>query len=186
MFKDEILENERRHEIYNIVRKNPGLHLRELQRITNMPLASLEYHLNYMSRRNVIIEEKTGHYTRYYCSVLDPEEKRMLMVLRQKRLREIVMTILVSKKAKYQTIVETLGLPSSTVSFYIKCLMENSIIERTKVGYENIYTLKDEDKISKVLIAYRSSFLDKIVDSWASTWFENRMTSEKRETEPNP
>lgn len=122
MFKDEILENERRNTIYNCIRKNPGLHIRALQRRLDIPLASLQYHLNYMARRAVVIEEKTEHYTRYYVSEIGSEEKNMLLLLRQKRLREIVMIILLSKKAKNRYIIEQLGLPPSTMSLYINCL----------------------------------------------------------------
>ena len=183
MFKDEILENERRSKIYATIKKNPGLHIRELQRIIGIPLASLQYHLTYMASRQVIIEEKSEHYTRYYSKPLEPEDKKVLSVLRQKRLREIVILILVSKKAKYQFIVQTLKLTPSTVSLYLKCLLDNDIVERTKIGFENIYTLKDEDKIAKILITYRSSFLDKIVDKWANTWLENRFGKDKSKEE---
>jgi predicted transcriptional regulator len=183
MFKDEILENEKRHKIYETIKKNPGLHTRHLQRIMDIPLTSIQYHLNYMARRNVILEEKSEHYTRYYCKPLEPEDKKVLLVLRQKRLREIVMTILVSKKAKYRFIVQTLKLPPSTISFYLKYLFDNHIIERTKIGYEHIYTLKDEDRIAKILITYQSSFLDTIVDKWASTWLETRFGKDKSKEE---
>jgi predicted transcriptional regulator len=185
MFKDEILENERRGKIYASIKKNPGLHLRQLQRIMCIPLASLQYHLNYMARRNVIFEEKSEHYTRYYCKPLEPGDKKVLSVLRQKRLREIVLVILVSKKAKCQFMVDALKLSPSTISFYLKYLVDNCILERTKIGYENIYTLKDEDRIAKILIAYQSSFVDKIVDKWASTWLENHFVKDKSvEEEP--
>jgi predicted transcriptional regulator len=180
MFKEEILENERRQEIYSVIKKNPGLHVRELQRTLNIPLASLQYHLNYMARRNVIYEEKTEHYTRYFTTPLDAEDMKLLTVLRQKRLREIVLLILVNKKAKYRFIVESMALPNSTVSLYLRTLLDNNIVERAKIGYENIYTLKDEERVSKILIAYQSSFVDKIVDKWAATWLENR--SEKGKT----
>lgn len=173
MFKDEILENKRRSKIYAAIAKNPGLHIRQLQRILNIPLASLQYHLVYMARRKVVLEEKSEHYTRYYCKPLEAEEKKVLLILRQKRLREIVMIILVNKKAKYRVIVQTLKLTPSTVSFYLKYLLDNGIIVRTKIGYENIYTLKDEDSVAKILIAYQPSFLDTLVDKWASTWLEN-------------
>jgi predicted transcriptional regulator len=183
MFKDEILENERRSKIYATIKKNPGMHIRELQRIIGIPLASLQYHLIYMARRKVIIEEKSEHYTRYYYKPLEPEDKKVLSVLRQKRLREIVMIILVSKKAKYRFIVQTLKLSPSTISFYLKYLLDNRIVERTKIGYENIYTLKDEDRIAKILITYQSSFLDTLVDKWASAWLENRFSKDKSKEE---
>lgn len=180
MFKDEILENERRRKVYETIKKNPGLYVRQLQRIMGIPLSSLEYHLNYMARRHVILEEKSEHYTRYYSKSLVAEDKKVLSVLRQKTMREIVMIILVSKKSKYHFIVQTLKLPSSTVSFYLKYLFDNHIVERTKIGYENIYTLTDEDRIAKVLITYQSSFLDKIVDKWASTWIETQFGEDEQ------
>ena len=178
MFKDEILENERRQKIYATIKKNPGLHIRELQRVLDIPLASLQYHLNYMARRNIIAEEKAEHYTRYYCSPLDSEDKKILSILRQKRIREIVLIILVSKKAKYRFLVDELKIPTSTISFYLKTLLKNNIVQRTKVGYENVYTIKNEDRIAKILVAFKSSLLDILVDKWAATWLENRFSAE--------
>lgn len=184
MFKEEILENQRRQKIYATIKKNPGLHIRELQRVLDIPLASLQYHLNYMARRNIIVEEKAEHYTRYYCTPLDPEDKKILSILRQKRIREIVLIILVSKKAKYRFIVEELKMPTSTISFYLKTLMNNDIVSRTKVGYENVYFVKNEDRIAKILIAFQSSLLDTLVDKWAATWLENHFKIEKEEKKP--
>ena len=172
MFKDEILENKRRRAIYNCIKKHPGLHIRELQRNLGMPLASMQYHLNYMTRKSIIIEEKLQHYTCYYVTSLDPDDKKLLAIMRQGRLQEIVMLILVNQKAKYKTIVDDLGLPASTISFYLKLLLDNEVIERTKIGYENIYTLKDSSRIEKMLVSFQSSLLDRIVDKWTKTWLE--------------
>jgi predicted transcriptional regulator len=178
MFKDEILNNERRGKIYACIKKNPGVHLREIQRLLNIPLTSLQYHLNYMAKRRIIFEEKTENYTKYYCELLEPVDKKVLSVLRQKRLREIVLLILINKKANCHLMVETLNLSPPTISFYLKHLVENNIVERTKIGYENFYTLKDEDRVEKILIAYQQSFLDKMVDKWAGTWLEKRLVTD--------
>ena len=75
MFKDVILENERRRDIYDFVKKNPGFHMRGLQRQLEMPLASLEYHLDYMVRKNVLLKEIDGRYTRYYARPLEKEDQ---------------------------------------------------------------------------------------------------------------
>jgi predicted transcriptional regulator len=181
MFKDEILENKRRNEIYNYIKKNPGSHIRELQRKIDIPLASLQYHLNYMARRGVIVEEKSDHYTRYYSAPFEFNDKKLISVLRQKSLRDIVLIILVSKKAKFQFLVENLKLPASTVSSYLKSLFESDIIEKTKIGYVNIYTIKNPEEIEKILISYESSFLDKLIDRWANTWLENRFVESKKQ-----
>jgi predicted transcriptional regulator len=60
MFKDEILENENRHRIYRLIETNQGIHLRELQRVTNLPLTTLDYHLTYMAKKGLIYSETEG------------------------------------------------------------------------------------------------------------------------------
>ena len=55
-----------------------------------------------------------------------------------------------------------LKIPHSTLSFYLKYLVENGILVKEKVGYETIYTVKDEDRVTKVLVAYKAGFLDKL------------------------
>jgi len=181
MFKDEVLENENRRKIYAVIEANPGIHLRELQRVLDIPLTTLEYHLTYMSRKRILFGESDGHYKRYYARPLDAEDKKILSALRQKRMREIVLMVMVNKKAKYQFLSDYLKLPPSTLSFYLKYLVENNVLARDKIGYENIYTVRDEDRVARVLIAYKSSFLDKVVDKALSTWMET-YSREKRTT----
>src|SRR5512138_772022 len=164
MFKEEILENENRRKIYEVIEHSPGVHLRELQRILNMPLTTLEYHLSYMTRKKIIYSEADTHYKRYYTKPLGDEDKKVLSALRQKRLREVVLLILYNGKAKYQFMAEYLKIPHSTLSFYLKYLVDNGILLKDKVGYETIYAIKDEDQVARVLVAYKSSFLDKLID----------------------
>jgi len=179
MFKDEILENENRRRIYALIEASPGIHLRELQRLLNMPLTTLEYHLSYMARKKILFAETKGHHKRYYTKPLDPEDKKVLAALRQKRMREIVLTILANGKAKYQLLVEQLRLSNSTLSSYLKYLVSNNILVKDKIGYENLYTVRDEDRVAKVLIAYKPSFLDKLVDNALDIWMETHFRKEE-------
>ncbi len=180
MFKDEILENENRRKIYEAIEEIPGVHFRELQRVLDMPLTTLEYHLSYMTRKKIIYSETETHYKRYYAKPLDSEEKKVLSALRQKRLREIVLIILTNEKAKYLFLADYLKIPHSTLSFYLKYLVDNGILLKDKVGYETIYTVKDEDKVVKVLVAYKASFLDKLIDKTVSTWLETYSREERK------
>ncbi len=172
MFKDEILESERRRKIYDVVEASPGIHLRELQRMMDIPLTSLEYHLTYMTHKGILFAETEGYLKRYYTKPLDPEDKKVLSALRQKRMREIVLTVLENGKAKNQLLAERLKLSHSTLSSYLKYLVNKNILAREKVGYEYLYIVRDEDRVAKVLIAYKPSFLDKLVDRVLDTWME--------------
>ena len=182
MFKDEILENERRRRIYALIEASPGIHLRGLQRILNMPLTTLEYHLSYMTRKKILFAETESHHKRYYTKPLDPEDKKVLAALRQKRMREIVLIILANGKAKYQKLADQLKLSHSTLSSYLKYLVSNNILVKDKIGYENLYTIRDEERVAKVLTAYKPSFLDRLVDNALDIWMETHF----RKGEPNP
>ena len=182
MFKDEILENERRRKIYALIEASPGVHLRELQRILDIPLTTLEYHLNYMARKKILFAETEGHHKRYYTKPLDPEDKKVLAAMRQRRMREIVLVVLENGKAKHQLLAERLGLSHSTLSSYLKYLVNKNILIKEKIGYENLYTVRDEDKVAKVLIAYKPSFLDKLIDRSLDTWMETHLL--KKEQKP--
>ncbi len=179
MLKDEILENENRSKIYSVIETTPGIHLRELQRVLDMPLTTLVYHLGYMTRKRIIFSETKGNIKRFYAKLLDEEDKKVLAALRQRRMRQIVLTVLVNKKTKFKFLAEQLGLPSSTLSYYLTYLVDRNILVKEKVGYESLYTVSDEDRIAKVLTTYKSSFLDKLVDRALNTWMESGFRREK-------
>jgi len=180
MFKDEILENERRRKVYAIVEASPGIHLRGLQRIADIPLTTLEYHLSYMTRKKIIFGETEDHHKRFYTKPLDPDDKKVLAALRQKRMREIVLIVLENGKAKHQLLAKRLKLSHSTLSSYLKYLVNRNILTKEKIGYENLYTVRDEDRVAKVLIAYKPSFLDKLVDRALDTWMETHFLKEEQ------
>lgn len=186
MFKELILENENRRKIYAAVEKNQGIHFRDIQRLLDMPLTTLEYHLSYLTRKQILYSEREGNLRRYYTKPLDAEDKKVLSALRQNKMREIVLIVVANQKAKYQFLAEYLGLPNSTLSFYLKYLVDGGILLREKVGYENIYTVKDEERVSKVLVSYKQSFLDKLVDKALSTWLESYSGKQDGLTASNP
>lgn len=171
MFKDAVLANLRRKKIYNFVRKNPGFHLRELQRRLRIPLSSLEHHIDYMIRHNVLYKERDGRYVRYFAGQSTKEERKLISALRHEKLREIVLIILENKEVKFQDLKNCLDLPASTLSYFLKYLVDRCILRREKVGYENIYQIQDQ-RVSKVLVIYEPSFTDRIVDKVSRTFME--------------
>ena len=172
MFREEVLENEYRRRIHQHIKENPGFHLRELQRRLDIPLSTLDYHLGYMVRKHVIECKQDGYYTRYYVTPLEKIDRKLLSILRQKRLREIILIILNEKGVKYQTLLQRLKIPTSTLSFQLNHLMKSNVIIRQRIGREHVYTVADEDVLMKLLITYQSSFIDRLIDNVIATWME--------------
>ena len=54
MVKEEILKLESRKLIYNYILEHPGLHFRELSRELKIPKSTLEYHLSYLKKLELI------------------------------------------------------------------------------------------------------------------------------------
>jgi predicted transcriptional regulator len=179
MHKETILENENRRKIYSLIETHQGIHLRELQRLLDMPLTTLEYHLSYMTRKKIIHGEKEDQFRRYYTKPLDPQDKKVLSVLRQKKMREIVLAVISREQAKYQLIADYLGLPYSTLSFYLKYLVDKGILEREKIGYETVYRVRDEERVARVLIAFKASLFDRLIDKALNTWLESYSAKEE-------
>jgi predicted transcriptional regulator len=171
MFKEAVLANLRRKKIYNFVRKNPGFHLRELQRRLKIPLSSLEHHVDYMIRHNVLYKQRDGRYVRYFAGEYTKEEKKLISALRHEKMREIVLIVLEKKEVKFQDLRDYLDLPASTLSYFLKYLVDRCILRRKKIGYENIYLIRDQ-RVGKVLVMYEPSFTDRIVDKVSRTFME--------------
>jgi predicted transcriptional regulator len=178
MFKHEVLENTNRQKIYRVIEENPGIHLREIQRLLDMPLSTVDYHLNYLASKQIIlrdpIQDNARRLIRYYTKPFDEEDKRVMAALRQKRMREIVFFMLLNSNVRFSILMKQLNIPRSTLSFYLNYLVRRGILERERTGYEHVYTLKLKDRVEKIIIAYRSSFVDKLVDKAMSLWLDTK------------
>jgi predicted transcriptional regulator len=181
MFKDIVLENSKRKEIYRLVKRNPGLHLRELQRRLEIPLSSLEHHVDYMIRHKVLHKQRDGRYVRYFAGQTTLDERKLISALRHERLRETVLIVLEQKDVKFQELKNHLDLPSSTLSHYLKYLVDHGILRRQRIGYENIYSIQDQ-RVGKVLIVFEPSLTDKIVDKVMRTFMETNFKPHRPKT----
>ena len=179
MLKEVILENQRRREIYDFLVSNPGFHMRELQRRLKLPLTSLEYHLDYMVRKNILTRDKKGRFTRFYAKILDKKDEEVISILRQRKLRELVLLMIAMNKSTYHELQEIMNIPSSTLSYYLKQLTDHGLVFRERSSHENFYKVEDK-RVERVLTAYRSSFLDKLVDRVLYTFVETQFRKNKK------
>lgn len=92
-------------------------------------------------------------------------------LLRQKRVREILLFILLHEGCHHEDIVQAVGIAPSTVSWHLKKLEEHRVITSTRRGRKTSYDLAiDQEAIIKLLITYQESFLDALVDHVIEMW----------------
>lgn len=170
--KEKVLENEHRRTIYNFVKENPGLHMRELQRQLEIPLSTLEYHLDYLEKKEIVSQEDDRRYCRYFAEDYSTYEKTLLSALRQRRLREIILLVLSEELLCFKDLARDIKIADSTLSHYLRFLSEKEILVREKIGSETCFRIAFEDIVVRSLLCYKSSFVDKLVDNVLSSFLE--------------
>src|SRR3989338_10189526 len=166
------LELDVRRQIYNCIAESPGLHFREIQRRTNLANGSLDYHIHFLYKNGLIRTERDKNYVRYYPLTRNwtDEEKDMLNLLRNNKMRHILIFLIESKKSTPLKISEATGISLSTLSWYLKQLQTKGTITQKKKGRFRIYKVANQEIILKYLVAHKDSFLDTVVDRFIETW----------------
>lgn len=171
----EPLELESRKRIYECIRTSPGIHFREIQRRTNMPIGVLEYHLGYLVDRSLLSVDKEESFSRYFpCGQVSAEKQRILSSLRQEIPRGIILYLLRHPGATHGEVLSTFTISGGTLSYHVKKLVTRGVVRLEKVGRESRLTVIDPDKVTDLLIVYRRTFVDKLVDDFVALYVENK------------
>ncbi len=161
------IELEPRKKIYESIRENPGAHLRQLDRMLEIPLGTIRYHLRVLDKRSLIVSRKEGKYKRFYVrGDIDSSDKDRLAALRKELPRTIILFLMEYPGCTHKEISEVIDVAPSTLSYHLKNLREKNMVTYEK----NQYCVKDEEAVADLLIQYRRTFLDNLVDRFVRMW----------------
>jgi predicted transcriptional regulator len=162
----EILKLNSRKKIYEVVKKHAGSHFLEIVRQSNLSKGTASYHLGYLVKEGLIIKSNKGNNTIYFPKEFKPEHHKLLILLRQKSIRDILLFILTNKDCGHGDIVKFVKLSPSTVTWHLNKLEEEKIISSINNGRTKNYRLLiDSKEVINLLITYKESFLDSTVNN---------------------
>lgn len=166
MRREEVLEYEARRRLFQLIEREPGLHLRELERRLAMPMSTLRHHVRYLEEHGLVMAHEDRNVRRYFATTLtDPADRRVMAALRQESLRRVLLYILSrGGNATYQEILDAVGSPPSTLAVYLSQLVDRGLLVKRSLGRESRYDAVDPDRTMSLLLRYRASFLDALVD----------------------
>lgn len=176
---DDLLELETRRDIYDLVRREPGLHMRELQRRLDLSIALTEYHLRQLERSGLVTSILEEGYKRFYpttgadggeLKALGGDERRMIGLFRQSIPLRITLYLLNEEPATNSQIADSLGVSRSRLSFHLNKMLRQNVIRKLTRSEGRGYALVDHNRTLKLLIAHRPSadLLDECSDLWDS------------------
>jgi predicted transcriptional regulator len=164
----DVLDLETRRKIYDIISKNPGLHLSKIANLLSMRISHVEYHVNFLEKHEIITIEKSTGYKRFYIKgTIGVQDKRYLSILRQKTILHIVLFLLKNDTVQHKDILENVAVSPSTLSYHLKKLVKHNIIDVQRYGENKGYELKNRQEIIAWLIQYKPFDLyEGFVDVW--------------------
>lgn len=166
------LDLETRRRIYEQIKKSPGIHFRELERRLKLVVGSLQYHIQYLEKKNLIVASNDEDYVRYFAidKNLNENERKILSLLRRSSCRHILIQLLNNPDLNNKDLSLAVGLSPSTISWNLNKLVEAGVIERKKTGRISNFTVIDPTSVVELLICYKESFLDTLVDGFIEMW----------------
>lgn len=172
----EALDLENRKRIYGYVSMYPGAYLREIQKEIGLEVGVLEYHLNHLEDGGLLSSEMDGRLRRFYVSEeVAFVDRKLLGLMRQRIPRSIAIKILVDTKVSFDDLREEVSVSKSTLSFHLGKMRSLGMLNEAREGRKTYYSMADEDEVARILITYKSSFLDDLVDRFAEVWMELRV-----------
>jgi predicted transcriptional regulator len=167
---DDVLELETRRKIYDLVAKNPGLHLSRIAELLEMRISLVEYHLIFLEKNQIVILSKESGYARCYVrGAVGTEDKRIIAVLRQEVPLRIVLYLLKNVISQHKDILEILDVAPSTLSYHLKKLLNHGIISVHTYGEERGYCITNREEILRLLMQYKPYNL---IESFKDIWID--------------
>ena len=190
-----VFKLEKRKKIYEFIDKNPGLNIRKISRKLNIPFTSLLHHLKYLKKLDLIGEKQEGKYKKIFISnKISAIDKQILSLLRNENSCKILLYLFFMLSCTQIELSKELDIPPSTVSYYLKKMIDMEIIEeslvingriypfpngvryieRNPIRSEKFYRRKNQQVVNsffKLLIVHKSSLdnealIDAFIDCW--------------------
>ncbi|WP_406660455.1 winged helix-turn-helix transcriptional regulator [Methanolobus sp. ZRKC3] len=165
-------ELDTRKRIFEAIQEFPGIHLRELERKLGIAVGNLQYHLHYMEEHNIISSLREEQHVRYFVRdrILDESDKNILSLLRRKACRHILVHLMKMPGMNNKELASAIGLSPSTISWHLNKLIAAGILEKKKCGRTSKYEITDPSKVAGLMISYKGSFLDRLLDNFIEVW----------------
>ena len=174
-------QNDNAQTILQFIQKNPGCHLREIKRVLDMSMGTIQYHLNLLEKEGKIISEKQHLYKNYFSAgMFKQNEKNILNILKIETLRDIIMFIIEKTNPTQSEIVEKLDLSAASVSWSLSRLIESGMIGERKDGkFKRYHMLEDP----KNVVALMKNYHPNMWTNWSTRLAEMFLTFSKEDTQ---
>ncbi|MCL4345724.1 MAG: winged helix-turn-helix transcriptional regulator [Candidatus Thermoplasmatota archaeon] len=152
-------EGSPRDRILQLIRENPGMHFRAIQRESGLAIGQLEYHLYRLEKDEEITIRKDGKFKRYFpYSTGESLKKSLGFHLRNKVSRNIIFLLLSRGEASEERLKDRVG---EGWAESVKSLMDDNLVIRDG----EVYRLRDPGNLREFIRRSKKSFIEELAES---------------------
>ena len=153
------------------MKNSPGCSLRDIQRRSDLPFGSVSYHLDFLQKHGLLKKTADGNSLRFFTNDLKADDEKLLILLRQDSIRNIILFIFSHEHCTHQDIISAVKLSPSTVTWHLKKIIDSCVVREVRKGKYKAYSIAiPKERIVNLLIVYKESFLDKLVNGIIEMW----------------
>lgn len=132
---DEVLENENRSKIIDLILDNPGIHFNELLRRTKLSPGNLVWHLDILETYKIIGKKNIGQYLVYFPYYnANPMSKIDIKLAKSKETLQILDMIEKEPGTYGSKIARSLDMDHKTIKYHVDKLLEAELVKTEKKG----------------------------------------------------
>ena len=132
---EEVLENENRNKIIEIILDEPGIHYNDLLRKTELAAGNLAWHLDVLETYKVIGKKRVGKYLVYFPYYQKNPISNLDLKLQKSELTLKVLEMIEEDPGIYNKLItDKLEVDHKTIHYHIKKLINLGLIQTEKSG----------------------------------------------------
>lgn len=146
--EEDILENEIRVRILDLLTDRGVAHFREIQRVVTTSFSVLKWHLQVLEDFGFVRHTKVGRYTVYYCTQdsLIVRSKEAAFLLKSENVRKIMNSIIRNQNVHQAELARLVDLHHDTIQYHVDKLINVGLLCALSDGKFTRYYLTDEQQ----------------------------------------
>lgn len=144
---DEVLENENRNKIIDLILSEPGIHFNELLRRTSLAAGNLVWHLDILQTFKIIGKKRIGNFIAYFPYYQKNPISNINLKLQKSKLTLEILEMIEEKPGIWNNLItKKFEVDHKTIQYHLNKLKELDLIKLKKDGRKKkIYPNLDSD-----------------------------------------
>jgi DNA-binding transcriptional ArsR family regulator len=138
--RTEVLEHQKRDEIYELIRATPGIHAHEIGEKALIGWGTTVYHLKLLESHGLVVSKKSGRYKRFFVNTGEYTKKKDVYgALRNETAKRVAEFIVEHPGSSQKELCAAVGIQPSLASWHVEKLEGVGLVKRVKDGRQVRY-----------------------------------------------